>query len=74
MSYLIEPLYSDVKGITIWVYSPFYDVFENTVIEPKYNETVYSTTNSTLSKSVFQLLYDGIFVPEVIESPAGAEN
>ena len=74
LSYLIEPLYSDVKGITIWVYSPFYDIFQMTYVEPAYNQTVYSTTNETLSESVFQILYDGILVPEVIESPPGAEN
>jgi len=74
LSKLIKPLYKDVKGITLWVYSPFHDYIKDEVVQPTYEEPIYSTSNSTISDTVFKQLFEGILVPEVIDSPLGAEN
>ena len=62
---LIDPLYKDVEDLQMFVYATFTGLNLVKTGFPTYDKPVYKTTDYNLPENIFQVLYDGILVPQV---------
>ena len=68
ISRLIEPLYADIEGFTLWIYAKF---IQSEVTEGEggitYENLVYSNVDYTVSEEIFDELMENIFEPTVVK-------
>ena len=69
LSQLINPLYKNSANLNLFIYSNFYDTFENKYYVPKYNEPIYtqSANNMTISEEDFNINMQNLFNTTVFD-------